>query len=301
MSDDRIYDVGYRRLEDRGRPRPPAWPIARTMLLLAWRKRATKFALLACGGVFLVCAVAIVGQLVAQRFATDLGADTLQQMIGKTQEVFAAFVSVQFYFTTFAIAVVAGGAVADDRAAGAFDLYFSRPLTRGDYALGKLWGAATVPLVTLVLPVLLMSLVATGIAPPSLRAGLWWLVVPAGASALLAAAVLSTTIVGLSAMGTSSRGVGVAYVAILAGVGLVCEGLAAAGIDWAGYLSPSRDLRTVSDALLAIGPKSMVAQLVMGGSHTLNDSAIVSTLALLGYTGLGYGALWHRLRSEVAG
>lgn len=299
MSDDRIYAVGYRRLDDRERPRPPAWPIARTMLLLAWRKRATKFALLACGGVFLVCAVAVVGQLVAQRFAGDIGAGTLNQMIGKTQEVFAAFVSVQFYFTSFAIAVVAGGAVADDRAAGAFDLYFSRPLTRGDYALGKLWGAAAVPLVTLVLPVMLMSLAATGIAPPELRAGLWWLAIPAGASALLAAAVLSTTIVGLSAMGSSSRGVGVAYVAILGGVGLVCEGLAAAGWDWAGYLSPSRDLRTVSDALLAVGPKSMVGQLVMGGSHTLNNSAITSTLALLGYATAGYLALWNRLRSEV--
>ncbi len=258
MSDDRIYAVGYRRLQQKATLRSPVWPIARTMLVLAWRKRATKIALLACGAVFVIFGFGVVGQLVAQRFAGDLGGELLGNVVGNTQNSLAIFVSVQFYFTTFAIAVVAGGAVADDRSAGAFDLYFSRPLTRGDYALGKLWGAA------------------------------------------IAGAVLASTIVGLSAFGTSARGVGIAYVAVLVGIGAVCEGLAAAGLDWAGYLSPSRDLRTVSDALLAVGPKALLEKLAVGRA-ALNDSALFSMLGLAGYIVAGIGGLWKRLSDEVVG
>lgn len=300
MSDDRIYAVGYRRLGERATRRSPVWPIARTMLVLAWRKRATKIALLACGGVFVVFGFIVVGQIVAQRFAGDIGQQMLSQLVGSTQASLAIFVSVQFYFTTFAIAVVAGGAVAEDRSAGAFDLYFSRPLTRGDYALGKLWGAATVPLLTLVLPVFLLWLAATGIAPPVVRQSLWWLIVPGFASAAIAGVVLAATIVGLSAFGTSARGVGIAYVAVLVGIGAVCEGLAAAGLDWAGYLSPSRDLRTVSDALLSVGPKALLEQ-IAAGKTALNDSALFSALGLAGYVVAGVAGLWSRLSAEVVG
>ncbi len=300
MSDDRIYAVGYRRLQQKATLRSPVWPIARTMLVLAWRKRATKIALLACGAVFVIFGFGVVGQLVAQRFAGDLGGELLGNVVGNTQNSLAIFVSVQFYFTTFAIAVVAGGAVADDRSAGAFDLYFSRPLTRGDYALGKLWGAAIVPMLTLVIPVFLLWLAATGIAPPVIRQNLWWLIVPGLASAAIAGAVLASTIVGLSAFGTSARGVGIAYVAVLVGIGAVCEGLAAAGLDWAGYLSPSRDLRTVSDALLAVGPKALLEKLAVGRA-ALNDSALFSMLGLAGYIVAGIGGLWKRLSDEVVG
>jgi len=301
MSDDRIYAVGYRRLDSRARVRPPAWPIARTMLLLAWRKRATKMALLGCGAVFVVCAFIIVAQLLVRRFGGEVGGPAVSNLIGETQGVIAGFLTAQFYFTTFAVAVVAGGAIAADRSAGAFDLYFSRPLTRRDYALGKLWGAGMVPAATLVVPVLLLWLTATGIAPPELRADLWWLVVPATASALLIAAVVSTTIVGLSAYGTSARGVGISYVVLLVGLGAIGEALAAAGYDWAGYVSPSRNLRTVSDALLAVGPKSMVEQLVLGSGVARNDSAFVSAGALIGMAALGLAAVWNRLTAEVVG
>ncbi len=298
-SPDRIYDVGYRKMSDRSRPRRPAWAIARTMLVLAWRKRSTKVALLCCAGVALVAGVAVVVQLLTQRALGATPGLDIGKLVGGTQETLAGFVSVQFYFTAFAIAVVAGGAVADDRAAGAFDLYFARPLTRMDYALGKLLGAGLVPGVTLLVPVALLWLIAVGIAPPGLREQMWWLVVPALGGAALASAVLASTIVGVSAFGTSARGVGIAYITLLVGAGAVGEGIAQAGWDAFGYLSPSRDLRTVSDALLQVGAPSVLLQTLT--KSTLNPNAALSALALLGFTGAGLGALWKRLGDEVVG
>lgn len=299
-NDDHVYAVGYRRIPG-GAPRRGAWwPIARTMLALAWRRRATKLALLLCLMVVGVFGVWLVGQLLIKRY-TGGGAMGLvgpAQLVGEAQEAFSNFLQSQFYVTAIAIAVIAGGAVADDRHAGAFELYFSRPLGRMDYALGKLAGAALVPLATMVVPVLLLWLLAVGIAPPDLRRELWWLVVPALCGATLAGAALTTTVVGVSAISERSRAVSIAYVAALVVSSGIFEGLTEAGLAWAGYLAPQRDLRTVVDALLDVGGTSLAGQLVHGRLPA-NDSVLLSLAGLLAYTGAGLGLLAMRLKREV--
>lgn len=85
---------------------------------------------------------------------------------------------------------------------------------------------------------------------------------------------------------------------VLAGVG---DGVAAAGIDAAGYLSPTRDVHTVVRSLLKVGIPGLAAQMLKVGSGPTNDSAWLSAAALSGYVFLGLGALWARLRAEVVG
>ncbi len=299
---DRIYAVGYRRLDRPERPRSPLWPIARTMLVLAWRQRATKFALLLCGAVALVCGFVLVGQLLFERFTVGgPGAGLLKPkaIVGTAQNTFSWFVSVQFYVTSFALAVVAGGCVADDRRAGAFDLYFARPLTPQHYMVGKLLGAGLVPTATILAPTLLLWLIAVGVAPPGGRENLWFLIVPAFGTALLASLVLTTSIVGLSALGERARTVGVVYVMGIALLTAICEGMAAAGQDWAGYLAPERNLRTVADSLLRVGP-SALDSLIPKRASTTNDSAFTSALALGAMAFAGLGALWVRVTREVS-
>jgi ABC-type transport system involved in multi-copper enzyme maturation permease subunit len=300
VNGERIYAVGYRPLDYRGPRQPPAWAIARTLLLLAWRKRSTKLALLFCLGVVLLHGGAVVVQLLVRRMADQAahGLGDVQVLVGQTQEVFASFLTSQFFFTAIALGVIAGGAVAEDRSAGAFDLYFARPLTPRQYAAGKLLGAGLVPGVTLVAPALLLWLVAAGISPPDLRADLWWLAVPLLAGALLAAATLTATIVGVSALGQKARTVGVTYVGLLLVLTAMGEAMAAGGLESMGYLAPERDLRTVADALLQVGMPSLAGQLF--GRHATNPSAALSALGLAAYVAVGLGALAWRLRAEVA-
>lgn len=302
MSDDRVFSIGYRPLSDRGKRQPPAWAIARTMLTLAWRQRSTKLVLLMCLAVLGFHGVWLVGQLLFERL-NDGGLGhglAVGELVGEAREVLASFLRAQFYTTAIAIAVIAGGAVAEDRAAGAFDLYFARPLTRADYAVGKLGGAGLVPAVTVLLPVMVLWATALGIAPAGLRSELWWLGVPAFAGGLLATAVLAATIIGLSSVGKRARTVSVAYIAGLLVMSGILEGITGSGFHLAGYLSPERDLHTIVDWLLEPNRSLAGAQLSVRFSPT-NASVVGSLLGLLGWIGAGLGLFWWRLRSEVVG
>lgn len=300
---DRIIAARYRRLAAGERsPRPrPALAIARWSLALAWRRRATRIALLACAFATFTAGISLVVAIVVERAAQAApqgialaGGGTLLS----AQEILAGFVQAQFYLAAIALAVTAGGLVAEDRRGGAFDLYFARPLRLRDYALGKLGAALAVPALALVGGYAAIWGLAVGIAPPALRAELAWLIVPGLSGTVLAAMVLASTIVGLSALGERGRTVGVVYVlgwTILDNLG---RALADRGVAVAGYLSPSRDLRTVMDALLGVGQPSLAAALLQL-REAANASALLSALALLAFTALGLGALAWRLRREV--
>src|SRR5690606_23011080 len=124
---DQVFAVGYRRLPG-GRPRRWApWPIARTALAAAWRKRSTQPA-----------------QVLAQRLAGSRGElmeGLMRGIVGDVHSTLASFIGVQMLACAFLLAMVAAGLVAEDRRTGAMELYFSRPLRRHDYVAGKLLAA----------------------------------------------------------------------------------------------------------------------------------------------------------------
>lgn len=300
---DRVYAVGYRPLPDERRIRIKAWAIARNALLLAWRQKSTKLALMFCGSVFLVSAAALVGQNLIGRLTEGktLDAVLIGQVIGNANEVFSAFLQFQFFATGLLMAVVGAPLIADDRQAGALDLYFARPLTRMDYVGGKLLAAGLACLGTLLVPVLLMWLAVVGLAPEEVRGPLMWLVVPASGGAIIASLVLTTTIVGASSLGERGRTVGVAYFVILGVLSGLGRAGAAAGYAWAGYLAPDRDLRTVVDTWLQVGYQSMAGQALAFREIGANDSATLSLLALLALAAGGLAVFWLQLRKAVVG
>lgn len=214
---DRVFSVGYRRLPgDRPRRWPP-WPIARTALALAWRKRSTKLGVALCAMSVFGHGMALAAQVLAERFTgragtPKLAASMLRGIIGDVHSTLANFIGVQMIACAFLLAMVAAGLVAEDRRTGAMELYFSRPLRRRDYVLGKLLAAGLVPTGTLVLPFVLLWLAAVGMAPPVAAGELWGLLLPGLLGALVAAAALTTTILGVSALGERGRTVGVIYV-----------------------------------------------------------------------------------------
>ncbi len=304
---DRVIEVGYRRLPAvDARPDHAARTIARWALTLAWRKRATKISLAACAMIAMAHALGIV--VVLLQAAGDIGDATplagihldVDRIVGNTQEVLSSFVSAQTYFTVIALAVIGGGLIAEDRRFGAFDLYFARALRRRDYVFGKLLAAFAIPALTIGAPFVLLWLLAVGIAPSTLRLSLLWLFVPGLIGALVTSAVLTATLLGASALGERGRTIGVVFVFAWLLLSAVGESLASNGLALAGYLSPARDVATMMEALLDAGPASAAAA-VLKLRGSVNPSALLSTLSLLGFAGLGLGALLGRLRREVGG
>jgi ABC-type transport system involved in multi-copper enzyme maturation permease subunit len=304
---DVVHSIGYRRLPSRGHRWAP-WPIARTALALAFRKRSAKVAGALCASVAFVHAVTLVGQVLVGRLADDMGqsgagsfaADMIVSAVGQVHETLSTFVGVQLYATAILLAVVGAGLVADDRRTHAFELYFSRPLSGRDYVVGKLLVAAAVPVATIVVPFVLLFALAVGIAPHGLADALWPLFLPGMLAAVLAAAVLAGTIVGASAIGERARTVGVAYVLGLVVLGGLADGLSESGHRWAGYLGPLRDVQTVSDALLRVMSTSMITEWMSLRERT-NDSAWISAAVLVALTLVGVLALVSRVRRELRG
>ncbi|MCX4242565.1 ABC transporter permease [Paraliomyxa miuraensis] len=305
---DQVFSVGYRRLPgDRPRRWAP-WPIARTALALAWRKRSTKLGVVLCAMSVFGHGIAIAAQVLAERVMGRMGdrdgpgvmRDVLRSVVGNVHATLATFIGMQMIACAFLLAMVAAGLVAEDRRTGAMELYFSRPLRRRDYVVGKLLAAGLVPLVTLVVPFSLLWLAAVGMAPARASQELMGLLLPGLLGAVVAAVVLTTTILGLSALGERGRTVGVIYV-----VGMLV--LTSAGADlprhgqaWAGYLSPLRNVQTLADAALDAGSTGMLMQLLISRPDT-NPSVTLAVLCLLGLAGLGMALLLWRVRTEVAG
>ena len=304
---DVVHSIGYRRLPARQRRWAP-WPIARTALALAFRKRSAKVAAALCAFVVFGHAVTLVGQVLVGRLASemheggpgDIVGDVIVRAVGQVHETLSTFVGVQLYMTAILLAVVGAGLVADDRRTRAFELYFSRPLSGRDYILGKLLVAITVPVATIVVPFVFLWALAIGIAPQGLASELWPLLGPGLLAAVLAAAVLAGTILGASAIGERARTVGVAYVLGFVVLGALADGLSESGHRWAGYLGPLRDVQTVSDALLRVLSTSMMTEWLSMRERT-NPSAWISAAVLVLLTCAGLLALVMRVRKELRG
>lgn len=305
---DEVISIGYRRLPVQSRKRWAPWAIARTALALAFRKRSSKLAIALCAFVVLAHGGTLIGQVLvagidAERADDAAGmfmAGLVRQAIGQVHGTLSTFLGVQLHATALLLAVVAAGLVAEDRRTRAFELYFSRPLTTLDYALGKALVALALPVVTLFVPFLGLWLLAVGIAPDELARELWQLLLPGLLGALLCVVLLASTILGASALGERGRTVGVAYVLGLAIIGAFADGLADEGMAGAGYLGPLRDVQTVADALLRRGSPGMLAALLDVRAST-NPSALLSALALLVMIAGGLAALAARLRAQVRG
>lgn len=301
---DRVFSVGYRRLPGERPRRWAPWPIARTALALAWRNRSTKLGVAICAGSVFIHGMVLTTQVLLDRFMGDEGGDMrramLQSVVGSVHTTFATFIGVQMVACAFLLAMVAAGLVAEDRRTGAMELYFSRPLRRRDYVLGKLLATALVPAATLVLPFLLLWILVVGMAPPNTAGPLLGLLLPGLLGAVVAAVVLTTTILGLSAVGERGRTVGVIYVVGMLVLSSLGNGLSDEGQAWAGYLSPLRNVQTLSDAVLDAGGTGLLLSMLTSRPET-NPSALVATACLLALAAAGLFLLLWRVRREVAG
>lgn len=304
---DEVFGVGYRRLPGDRPTRWAPWPMARTALTLAWRKRSTKLGVALCSFSVFGHGMALAAQVLAERFINTRGGGASQAaegivrgVIGDVHTTLANFIGVQMIATAFLLAMVAAGLVAEDRRTGAMELYFSRPLTRRDYLTGKLLAAGLVPTAMLVVPFVALWAFAVGMAPPGAATPMLGLLLPGLLGALVGALLLTTTILGLSAVGERGRTVGVIYVVSLLILTSLGDELPEAGYRWAGYLSPLRNVQTLVDAALDAGGSGLLLQMLSSRPET-NPSVTLALACVLGLSALGSGLLVWRVRKAVAG
>ena len=151
-----IYDLSYRHWD--GDLRGPGWRwwvIAEAGVRLLLSRKKFLFVLMAAWMPFSIQAFMVYLMLVqGQSLGFSLGAGFFQQ---------AFWIQL---FPLILVTIYAGsGLIASDLAANALPLYFSKPITRMDYVLGKLAVIATFLILVFLAPVLILFLFAVGVAP----------------------------------------------------------------------------------------------------------------------------------------
>jgi len=106
-------------------------------------------------------------------------------------------------FALLAVAWFASGLICEDRRAGAHQLYFSRPITRLDYFLGKFSIGACFSLLSMLVPALVICAVASVASPEWSFLKQQWDVVPrAVAFSLLWTTLITSLVLAASAVAT---------------------------------------------------------------------------------------------------
>lgn len=202
-----IHDQGYRRYTGERLPPGRTWlVITRTGIRSMLRRRAFVALLIASWLPFLVRAV--------QFYAA---ANIPQaQFLAPTAETFRQFLGQQAIFLFFVTVYAGAGLIANDRRANALQIYLSKPLSRGDYVIGKLavlFGlllfVSWVPAMCLLLvQVLFAGSVAFVVANLHL--------IPAiTLFSFIEALAIAVTMLALSSLSRSSRYVGILYAGLL--------------------------------------------------------------------------------------
>jgi ABC-2 type transport system permease protein len=143
------------RLEDK---RVPWWPITRTGIQLAFKKRLFKFFF---AWAFLPSVVALAFTYISERL------EDFKSMVGSTKRLitidpkfFMGYVShdALLFFIIMVLVFAGAGLVADDLKHNSLQVYFSRPLKKKDYLVGKMSVVFFFVLVLTLVPALLVVL-----------------------------------------------------------------------------------------------------------------------------------------------
>ncbi len=164
-----IYDQGYARWEGSLRRRPLRWwPIVRRNFPAELRRRRTLLLLMLAWAAVLVQGVILYGDLRAGGLLRSSG------LLKGGMLYFYQAVNHQGPFVLLFVLLSGTELISRDRRYQALQIYFSRPLTRNDYILGKLGIVAAFVFLVSWLPVLVLWLFAVIVSTqPGYLASVW--------------------------------------------------------------------------------------------------------------------------------
>ena len=213
-----IYEQGYQRWDGELQERPLRWwPIVRQGVLqfLPQRKYLILLGLAWIQKIF--AGVSLYGRL--------KGADLLEGILGTNLDAGAPFFwstleSSMIWVVIFTI-MVGSDLVAADRRGRALQLYFSKPITRNDYVIGKIGVIATFLLLASWVPTMLLWLFAAAIEPTGAYfARIWYVPIAMTAYTVLTIATAGLFMLAVSATAQRSVFIAVTWIVVF-GFGFV--------------------------------------------------------------------------------
>ncbi len=262
-----IYDLSYRQWSGVWTSHPYRWwVITRQGINILGRKR--RFLVL-----MILSALPFLVRCVMLYLSTVLGRIPLLTINAK---FFEDFLSQQMFFV-FIIAIYAGaGLIANDLKANALQIYFSKPITRRDYVMGKLGVLFFfLALPTLVPGMLLFFLAVLFKSDASFLEQNYWVPASVLGYSLLIIATYSVVMLAVSSLSKSSRFAGIVFAALFFFSRIFYQILSvvlrSTRVAW---VSLSNNLTQIGDYLFQVSPQyqsplwlsAMVLGLLMLGS-----------------------------------
>jgi ABC-2 type transport system permease protein len=295
-----IADLTYRNYEGPIRARTIRWwTVAQATIRPTLSKPGfwLTFALSVVPGI--ICAIVIyIQNSMAQSGATLPGVDPHTRfaswMLQAQGNAFSELVR-------FSMALIVGaGCIAADNRANALLIYLSRPITKGDYLLGKWVGVFTVLFVAALVPVLLLYVFCMAMFfTDGFLQNEPWLILRIVAGSAAPAAVYASLLIGLSAWSKSGRIAG----AILAGVyffSLLASGIVT-GIATQGDLEAGGILRYTSIEGILFGLMQSAYHFTGSGFYTIPPTTLPPLGPLVALASalvvVGVGAARARVRA----
>ena len=255
MSSSQIYEQHYRRLDASIPLRNQRWiPIAREGIKALVGFRAYL-------GLIAIAWLPVFARLVQVYFTTRF--PEARRVVPVDDKLFFDFMGQQMPWMLLMSAYAGAGLIANDMRTGGLLLYLSRPLTLGDYILGKLSILfVSLSMVTLV-PGLVLFLGARSLAPDVLGAASHLLLLPKiMAFALVMILPTAGLVLVMSALARNSRFAGLGFFFVFVG-STVAQAIAwrATRSSYAGLVSIQAAMRRVGEAIFQIKPTRMTADL----------------------------------------
>jgi ABC-2 type transport system permease protein len=255
MSSTQIYEQHYRRLDASIPLRAQRWvPIAREGLKALFSRRAY-LALIS------IAWLPVFVRLVQVYFTTRF--PEARRVVPVDDKLFFDFLSQQMPWMLLMSAYAGAGLIANDMRTGGLLLYLSRPLTLVDYIFGKVVILFTsLSMVTLV-PGLFLFFAARSLAPDVLGDASDLLLIPKIIGmALVLTLPTSGLVLVMSALARSSRFAGLGFFFVFVG-STVAQAIAwrATRSAYAGLISIQASMRRVGEAIFAVTPTRMTADL----------------------------------------
>ena len=245
-----IYEQSYRHWTGVLNPRTPGWlVIARAEIRLRWQRWMILLVIVSslpfvvrASQVYIVTRLCDIPQLAA--FAGQFEVNPA---------FFADFLLQQSALTILVVILAGSGLIANDRKYGALQIYFSRPVTRRDYIVGKFAVIAFYCSLVTLIPALFLFLIKILLSEDLGFLGqYYWVpfsILACGGCMIL---IYGTLILALSSLGKGSRFAGIGFFIVIALTDLA--GGILRSTPNAAAISLGSDLRRVGDFLFRLPP-----------------------------------------------
>ncbi len=216
MSGSPIADLSYRNYDGPLKSRAARWWIvALSTVRLAMRSKAYWILFSLCGLRYILqCAIIYFTQMAAARIPDPSAAMQIREKFASG--FFSAMCGNMNSFGLLLIALTVGaGVIAADNQSNALMVYLSKPITKGDYLLGKWMGVFVSIFAAAVIPALALYLFCLGgYRSEGFLTEDPWLFLRIPFAAAVPAAIHASVIVGISAWSKTPRSAGAAYVGL---------------------------------------------------------------------------------------